>query len=78
MFGSFLGSLDDLPTCDSYYRYNYCRDNLTPYLKKIGFNPAKDLKFMPCSGLSGAGLMDSVGSCAPWYRYVVRHTHSHT
>ena len=48
-------------------RYDYCKENLTPYLKKVGFNPAKDVHFMPCSGLTGAGLMTSVGDCAPWY-----------
>ncbi len=50
-----------------HFRYDYCKDNLTPYLKKVGFNPAKDVKFMPCSGLTGAGLMDPVGSDADWY-----------
>ena len=50
-----------------YYRYNDCKDKLTPYLKKVGFNPAKDLKFMPCSGLTGAGLKEPVGANAPWY-----------
>ena len=50
-----------------YFRYNYCKDSLIPYLKKVGFNPAKDLKFIPCSGLTGAGLKEPVGSVAPWY-----------
>ena len=48
-------------------RYNGIKDKLTPYLKKIGFNPATDLKFIPCSGLTGAGILDPVGSDAPWY-----------
>ena len=50
-----------------YFRYDYCKDNLTPYLKKVGFNPAKDVQFMPCSGLTGAGLKEPCGSDAPWY-----------
>ena len=50
-----------------YFRYNYCKDSLIPYLKKVGFNPAKDLKFIPCSGLTGAGLKEPVGAVAPWY-----------
>lgn len=54
----------------SHHRYNYCKDNLCPYLKKVGFNPAKDLKFMPCSGMTGAGLLDPVGDLAPWYKWV--------
>jgi peptide chain release factor subunit 3 len=49
-------------------RYDYCKENLTPYLKKVGFNPSKDVKFMPCSGLTGAGLMESVAELAPWYK----------
>lgn len=50
-------------------RYNECKDKILPYLKKLGFNPAKDLTFMPCSGLSGYGLKDQVPEtlCA-WYR----------
>ena len=50
-----------------YSRYDYCKDQLTPYLKRVGFNPTKDVKFMPCSGLTGAGLMEPVGNDAPWY-----------
>ncbi|XP_011210584.1 eukaryotic peptide chain release factor GTP-binding subunit ERF3A isoform X2 [Bactrocera dorsalis] len=50
-------------------RYNECRDKILPYLKKLGFNPSKDLTFMPCSGLGGAGLRDPVpADICPWYR----------
>ncbi|XP_036328096.1 eukaryotic peptide chain release factor GTP-binding subunit ERF3A isoform X3 [Rhagoletis pomonella] len=50
-------------------RYNECRDKILPYLKKLGFNPSKDLTFMPCSGLGGAGLRDPVPTAiCPWYR----------
>ncbi|KAF4523794.1 hypothetical protein B566_EDAN013351 [Ephemera danica] len=49
--------------------YNECKEKLLPYLKKIGFNPQKDLTFMPCSGLSGLGLKDKVDELlCPWYR----------
>ena len=49
-------------------RYNECKEKLLPYLKKLGFNPQKDLTFMPCSGLTGAGLKEPVDSKAcPWY-----------
>ena len=51
----------------SFSRYDECKDKLVPYLKKVGFNPAKDVRFMPCSGLTGAGLKEPVGSAAPWY-----------
>jgi len=50
-------------------RYNECRDKILPYLKKLGFNPAKDLTFMPCSGLTGAGLREQIDeTICPWYR----------
>jgi len=62
-----INKMDDPTVKWAKSRYDYCKDNLTPYLKKVGFNPAKDVKFMPCSGLTGAGLMDPVGSDADWY-----------
>ncbi|KAB0794019.1 hypothetical protein PPYR_13639 [Photinus pyralis] len=50
-------------------RYNECKDKILPYLKKLGFNPAKDLTFLPCSGLSGQGLKEPVdGRLCPWYK----------
>lgn len=50
-------------------RYNECRDKILPYLKKLGFNPARDLTFMPCSGLSGNGLREQISeTICPWYR----------
>lgn len=50
-------------------RFNECRDKILPYLKKLGFNPAKDLTFMPVSGLNGLGLKDQIDeSICPWYR----------
>lgn len=50
-------------------RYNECRDKILPYLKKLGFNPAKDLTFMPCSGLTGLGLRDAIPKdVCPWYQ----------
>jgi len=63
-----INKMDD-PTVEwSEERYNECKDKLLPYLKKLGFNPAKDLTFMPCSGLTGSGLKESVESnLCPWY-----------
>lgn len=62
-----VNKMDDPTVQWDIERYNYIKDGLTPYLKKVGFNPAKDLKFMPCSGYTGAGLKESVGAVAPWY-----------
>lgn len=63
-----INKMDD-PTVEwSEERFNECRDKLLPFLKKLGFNPAKDLAFMPCSGLTGAGLKDQVDpKMCPWY-----------
>lgn len=45
-----------------FFRYNECRDKIMPYLKKLGFNPAKDLSFLPVSGQTGQGLLQRVSS----------------
>jgi len=49
-------------------RYNECKGNILPYLKKLGFNPAKDLTFMPCSGITGQGIREQIDkeTCS-WY-----------
>jgi len=62
-----INKMDDFTVNWCEKRYNYCKDNLTPYLKKLGFHPTKDIVFMPCSGLTGAGLKEPVGADAPWY-----------
>ncbi|XP_071444801.1 eukaryotic peptide chain release factor GTP-binding subunit ERF3A [Hetaerina americana] len=64
-----INKMDD-PTVEwSEERYNECRDKLMPYLRKLGFNPQKDLYFMPCSGLTGLGLKDTLDEdLCPWYR----------
>ncbi|XP_047107030.1 eukaryotic peptide chain release factor GTP-binding subunit ERF3A [Schistocerca piceifrons] len=64
-----VNKMDD-PTVEwSEARYNECRDKILPYLRKLGFNPQKDLTFMPCSGLTGLGLKDPLDEkICPWYR----------
>lgn len=37
-------------------RYEEIQTKLTPFLKKVGFNPKTDVHYMPCSGLTGANL----------------------
>ncbi|KAH8267507.1 hypothetical protein KR018_009767, partial [Drosophila ironensis] len=64
-----VNKMDDPTVNWDQTRYNECKDKILPYLKKVGFNPAKDLTFMPCSGLSGYGLKDQIPeSLCPWYR----------
>ncbi|XP_014225687.1 eukaryotic peptide chain release factor GTP-binding subunit ERF3A isoform X2 [Trichogramma pretiosum] len=49
-------------------RYNECKDKILPYLRKLGFNPAKDLTFMPVSGQLGIGLSSPIPrEICNWY-----------
>jgi peptide chain release factor subunit 3 len=43
-------------SCYIYHRYREIEKKLTPYLRSCGYNPAKDIKFLPISGLSGENL----------------------
>lgn len=59
--------LDPLSTSWTFlHRYEECKEKLVPFLKKVGFNPRKDIYFMPCSGLTGANLKEPVEHCS-WY-----------
>lgn len=50
-------------------RYLECKDKITPFLRKIGFNMKSDVYFMPCSGLSGAFLRNRPSdSSSSWYQ----------
>ena len=62
-----INKMDDPTVKWSKERYDYCKDQLTPYLKRVGFNPAKDIHFLPCSGLNGSGIKNPVGSDFPSY-----------
>lgn len=64
-----INKMDDPTVLWEESRYNECKDKILPYLKKLGFNPAKDLTFMPVSGLGGLGLLDPLTEeRCPWYR----------
>ncbi|XP_037909937.1 eukaryotic peptide chain release factor GTP-binding subunit ERF3A-like isoform X1 [Hermetia illucens] len=64
-----VNKMDDPTVNWDELRYNECRDKILPYLKKLGFNPNKDLTFMPCSGLTGLGLRETIEeTVCPWYR----------
>lgn len=63
-----INKMDDPTVGWSEVRFNECKEKLLPFLKKLGFHPTKDLIFIPCSGLTGAGLKDPVDSAlCPWY-----------
>lgn len=64
-----VNKMDDPTVNWDEVRYNECKTKILPYLKKLGFNPTKDLTFMPCSGLNGAGILEQINeSICPWYR----------
>jgi len=62
-----INKMDDPTVKWSKERYDYCKDQLTPYLKSVGFKPSKDIHFLPCSGLTGAGIKVPVGDQFPSY-----------
>ncbi|KAA0705553.1 Eukaryotic peptide chain release factor GTP-binding subunit ERF3A [Triplophysa tibetana] len=61
-----VNKMDDPTVNWSLERYEECKEKLVPFLKKVGFNPRKDIHFMPCSGLTGANLKEPADFC-PWY-----------
>ncbi|XP_052869982.1 eukaryotic peptide chain release factor GTP-binding subunit ERF3A [Anopheles cruzii] len=63
-----VNKMDDPTVNWDVERYNECKDKILPYLKKLGFNPLKDLTFMPVSGITGQGLRERIDdSICPWY-----------
>ncbi|KAG5854418.1 hypothetical protein ANANG_G00037630 [Anguilla anguilla] len=61
-----INKMDDPTVNWSLDRYEECKEKLVPFLKKVGFNPKKDIYFMPCSGLTGANLKEPADCCS-WY-----------
>uniref|UniRef100_A0AAX7UP02 Tr-type G domain-containing protein n=1 Tax=Astatotilapia calliptera TaxID=8154 RepID=A0AAX7UP02_ASTCA len=61
-----VNKMDDPTVNWSLERYEECKEKLVPFLKKVGFNPKKDVHFMPCSGLTGANLKEPANMCS-WY-----------
>lgn len=62
-----INKMDDPTVNWSFERYEECKEKLVPFLKKVGFNPKKDVYFMPCSGLTGSNLKEATDSCT-WYK----------
>lgn len=55
-----INKMDDC-TCNwSEERYNEIQKRLTPFLKSCGYNLAKDIHFIPISGLTGQNLSEHV------------------
>ena len=53
-----INKMDDSTVEWSKDRYEEIVEKLTPFMKKSGFNPKKDIHFMPISGLTGAFIKD--------------------
>ena len=49
-------------------RFNEIKGKLTPFLKKCGFNPQKDIYFLPVSGYTGVNLKNKNPEVCPWYQ----------
>merc|ERR1711988_1403485 len=47
-------------------RYKEIKDELTTYLKKVGYNPAK-IEFIPISGWHGDNMIEQSENM-PWYK----------
>ncbi|XP_070580082.1 eukaryotic peptide chain release factor GTP-binding subunit ERF3A-like [Ptychodera flava] len=62
-----INKMDD-PTVEwAESRFEECKEKLIPFLKKVGFNPKKDIFFIPVSGMTGANLKESAQDVCPWY-----------
>jgi sulfate adenylyltransferase subunit 1 (EFTu-like GTPase family) len=50
-------------------RYEEIVNGLTPFLRTCGYNPKKDVIFLPMSGLLGHNIVKGVkDTVAPWYQ----------
>ncbi|CAK0783525.1 hypothetical protein CVIRNUC_006724 [Coccomyxa viridis] len=50
-------------------RYDEIVSKLTPFLRSCGYNPKKDIIFLPMSGLLGQNIKDPAPTSAcPWYK----------
>jgi elongation factor 1-alpha len=61
-----INKMDDPSTGYSEARYNEIKQELTTYLKKVGYNPAK-IEFIPISGWVGDNMIERSENM-PWYK----------
>lgn len=62
-----VNKMDDPTVNWAEERYEECKTKLTPFLKKVGFNPKTDIFFIPVSGLTGVNLKTVSRDSCPWY-----------
>jgi len=82
-----VNKMDDKSVEWSEVRYTEIKDKLSPFLKKWGYNVARDVQYCPCSGIKGSNLKDQLTpDVCSWYKVrhifffiiVVFETHTHT
>jgi len=61
-----INKMDDKSVNYSEKRYKEIKDELTTYLKKVGYNPAK-IEFIPISGWVGDNMIDMSDNMT-WYK----------
>jgi elongation factor 1-alpha len=61
-----INKMDDVSTAYSQARYEEIKAELTNYLKKVGYNPAK-IEFIPISGWVGDNMIERSENM-PWYK----------
>merc|ERR1719366_12776 len=61
-----VNKMDDKSVNYSEKRFKEIKDELTTYLKKVGYNPAK-IEFIPISGWVGDNMLD-LSTNMPWYK----------
>ena len=61
-----VNKMDDPSTAYSEKRFLEIKDELTNYLKKVGYNPAK-IEFVPSSGWHGDNMIEKSDNM-PWYK----------
>ena len=61
-----VNKMDDPSTAYSEKRFLELKDELTNYLKKVGYNPAK-IEFVPISGWHGDNMIEKSDNM-PWYK----------
>ncbi|EFP92612.2 peptide chain release factor eRF subunit 2 [Puccinia graminis f. sp. tritici CRL 75-36-700-3] len=63
-----INKMDDITVEWDQARYDEIVNKLTPFLRLSGFNPAKDITFIPVSGYTGANIKDRLtkDKCS-WY-----------
>jgi elongation factor 1-alpha len=62
-----VNKMDDKTVNYSQDRYNEIKNELSAYLKKVGYNPDKVL-FVPCSGWTGDNMLEPSPHLSGWYK----------